>query len=133
MALRTEVLVFGCREDDLAVLRSVAGPSGATLLAVDSPAELTEHAIRRRPAAVILGVGGQTPDRLDLIPVLRATRDTLPVIVVAEEDSLELERSTRQRSIFYYLVHPVDRAEVEAVLRDALRAGRQRPGGRSVP
>jgi DNA-binding NtrC family response regulator len=124
MALRTEVLVFGCREDDLAVVRSIAEPSGATLLAMGSPAELAEHAIKRRPAAVILGVGVRALDRLELIPVLRATRDTLPVIVIAEEDSLELERSARQRSIFYYLVHPVDRAEVEAVLRDALRSAR---------
>jgi DNA-binding NtrC family response regulator len=121
MAQRAEMLVFGCREDDLAVLRSASGPDGPALLTVDSPAMLAEHAIRRRPVAVILGVATRTLDHLDLIPVLRATRDNLPVIVIAEDDSLDLERSARQQSIFYYLVHPIDRSEVEAVLKDALR------------
>ncbi len=121
MALRPEMLVFGCREDDLAVLRSASGPNGPILLAVDTPAELAEYSIRRRPVAVILGVTTRRLDHLDLIPLLRAARDDLPVIVIAEQDSLELERSARQKSIFYYLVHPVDRFEVEAVLKDVLR------------
>ena len=121
MALRAEMLVFGCREDDLAVLRSASKPNGPILLTVGSAAELAEHSIRRRPVAVILGVAAGTPDHLDLIPVLRASRDDLRVIVIAEDDSLDLERSARQKSIFYYLVHPIDRFEVEAVLKDVLR------------
>lgn len=124
MALRAEVLVFGCREDDLAVLRGATGPDGPILLTVDSAAELAEHAIRRHPIAVILGVAAGDLERLDLIAVLRAARAALPVIVIADADSLELERRARQKSIFYYLVHPLDRAEVEAVIKDVLRCAR---------
>jgi DNA-binding NtrC family response regulator len=124
MAGRSEVLVMGCREDDLAVLRSASGPNGPLLLTVDGAADLAEHAIRRHPAAVIIGVGTLTLHHLDLIPVLRAARQDLPVIVIAEDDSLEVERSARQKTIFYYLVHPLERAEVEAVLRDAMRCAR---------
>lgn len=121
MAPRPELLVFGCREDDLAVLRKAAGPRGAVLLHVESSAELAQHAIERRPVAVFVGVATRTVGHLDLIPVIRAVRGDLPVIVIAEEDSLELERSARQKPIFYYLVHPLDRPEVEAVLQDVLR------------
>jgi DNA-binding NtrC family response regulator len=124
MALRPEMLVMGCREDDLAVLRSAAGTNGPVLLTVDSATDLAEHAIRRCPAAVILGVATQTLHHLDLIPVLHAAREHLPVIVIAAEDSLVLERSARQKSIFYFLVHPIDRTEVEAVLKDLLRCPR---------
>ena len=45
----------------------------------------------------------------------------MPVIIVAEEDSLELERRARGKSIFYYLVHPIDPSEVEALLKNVMR------------
>ncbi len=121
MVARAEVIVFGCRETDLAVLRSAAGPRGPVLLGVESPAEFVQHAIARRPVAVFLGIGSRTLARLDVIPVIRAVRSDVPVIIVAEEDSLELERKARGESIFYYLVHPVDRSEVEALLKNIMR------------
>jgi DNA-binding NtrC family response regulator len=121
MSPRAEMLVFGCREDDLAVLRSASGATGPVPLTVESPAELARRVIERRPVAVVLGVATPTLAHLDLIPVIRAARGDLPVIIIGEEDSLELERSARQRSIFYYLVHPIERAEVEAVLKNVLR------------
>jgi len=124
MALRPEMLVMGCREDDLAVLRSASGTNGPVVLTVDSAADLAEHAIKRCPTAVILGVSTQTLHHLDLISVLHAAREHLPVIVIAAADSLVLERSARQKSIFYYLVHPIERAEVEAMLQDLLRGPR---------
>ncbi len=58
---------------------------------------------------------------LDVIRTIRAARSDLPIVVIGEDDSLELERRARQEKIFYYLVHPIDRAEVEAVLKDILR------------
>ena len=121
MTARPELLVFGCREDDLAVLRSALGATGPVLLAIDSTTELARCAIQLRPAAVFLGVSAGTLAHLDLIPVLRAVRRDLPVVIIGDEDSLEIERSARQRSIFYYLVHPLERSEVEAVLKSVLR------------
>lgn len=58
---------------------------------------------------------------LDVIPMIRAVGKELPVIVVGEEDSLDLERRARQHTVFYYLVHPLDLKEVKAVLDDVLR------------
>jgi hypothetical protein len=48
------------------------------------------------------------------------------VLVVADEDSLELERCVRQQGIFYYFVHPLQSPEVEAVLKNLLRRARGR-------
>jgi DNA-binding response OmpR family regulator len=124
MVARAEVIVFGCREADLAVLRNAAGPGGPVVLGVESAAEFAQHAIARRPVAVFLGIGTRTLTHLDVIPVIRAVRNDVPVIVVAEEDSLELERRARGESIFYYLVHPVDRSEVEALLKSIMRHAR---------
>jgi DNA-binding response OmpR family regulator len=124
MAPRRELLAFGCREDDLAVLRRASGPEGPVVRSVKSTAEFAHDALSRGPLAIILGVGERSLGNLDLISVIRAIRSELPVIVIAEEDSLEVERRVRQESIFYYLVHPVDRAEVGAVLNDLLRRER---------
>lgn len=91
------------------------------MLSAETTAELVQHAIARRPVAVFLGLRARRLDHLDVIPVLRAVRGDLPVVIVAEEDSLELERRARQQSIFYYLVHPVDRSEVEALFKSVMR------------
>jgi DNA-binding NtrC family response regulator len=121
MSSRAQVLVFCCQEEDIEALRRAAGPQGPALLIAESPVAVTHHVVAGHPLAVFLGVGNSTLEHLDLIPVIHAARRELPVIVIAEEDSLELERKARQKSIFYYLVHPVDPQEIEAVLKDVLR------------
>jgi DNA-binding NtrC family response regulator len=121
MATRDEVLVFGCREDDLAVLAEAFGRKGPVLRAVTSATEFAQHAVSHRRLAIVLGVGIRSVSHLDLIPLIRAVRSSLPVIVIADEDSLELERNAREKNIFYYLVHPIGKSEVEAVLKDVLR------------
>jgi DNA-binding NtrC family response regulator len=125
MATRDELLVFGCREDDFAVLAEALGPRGPALRSATSAAEFAQHAVSRRPLALILGVGIRSMAHLDVIPVIRTVRRSLPVIVIAEEDSLELERSAREKSIFYFLVHPIERSEVKAVLKDVLRLAKK--------
>ncbi|MBI3950093.1 MAG: hypothetical protein HY314_06530 [Acidobacteria bacterium] len=63
----------------------------------------------------------QTEDRswIEFIPVFNNLLPHLPIIIVAEPDSLETERLVRQGKIFYYLLKPVDMTEIKAVLRDA--------------
>lgn len=106
------------------MLRSAADPDGPLLRGVDTPVQLARRAMVDHPLAVVLGVCNATLSHLDVIPVLRAIRSELPVIVIAEEDSLDLERAVRQNAIFYYLVHPLQRREVRAVLRNLLRRAR---------
>ena len=124
MLAHAEILVCGCPEDDLAVIRIAAEPDGSVVRAVDNPVMVAQYAMSQGPVAVVLGAGADTFDHLDVIPVIRAIKSDLPVIVVAAEDSLDLERTARQRGIFYYLVHPIDPSETRAVLRNILRSKR---------
>lgn len=121
MTTLDEVLVYCCRDEDVVVLKEVCAASGAVLRIEPTPVEVAHSTVARRPIAVFIGAGRRHPGNLDIIPVIRAVRNDLPVIVIAEEDSLDLERSARQQSIFYYLVQPIERAEVEAVLKDVRR------------
>jgi DNA-binding response OmpR family regulator len=121
MRSRPELLIFRCHEDDSAVIERAAGPRDTVCVSLSSRAEVVHHVATRRPVGVFLGVGDDTLAHLDVIPMLRAVGREPPVIVVAEKDSLDLERRARQQTIFYYLVHPIDLQEVEAVLDDLLR------------
>ncbi len=121
MAPHGEVLVWGCRADDLSVLRHACRLEGQSVLVLKRTAEVARQAASGSPLALVLGIGRRSRTRLDVIPVFRAVRKELPVIVIADEDSLELERRARRAGIFYYLVHPIDSREVKAVLEDLLR------------
>jgi len=121
MAPGKDLLAFDCREEDLDVLRGAVGPKGPALHVVSSPVQAAHLAMARRPLALILGLRKQTLSNLEVIPVIRAARGDLPVIVIGSRDSLEVEKAARQIGIFYYLVHPLDPAEVHAVLKVVLR------------
>lgn len=121
MPSRGEVLVYCCRGEDVAVLREVCSKIGSALRIEPSRVEVAHATVARRPSAIFIGAGDRSLKNLDVINVIQAIRQDLPIIVIAEDDSLELERIARQKGIFYYLVQPIERAEVEAVLQDALR------------
>ena len=122
MTARQEMLVFGCRADDVKLLIHAVERLEPALRVMDDPGEFARHAVSHRPLAVVLGVGRGTLAHLDMIPLIRAVRRELPVILIAEDASLELERRARQHKIFYYLVHPIEGSEVKAVLKDLLRS-----------
>jgi DNA-binding NtrC family response regulator len=64
---------------------------------------------------------------LGLIDLLNRLFPAVPVIVVADGNSLKTERQARQGTIFYYLLRPVDLPEMNTVMRLAMRkAGRLR-------
>ncbi len=116
-----EILVFGCAPEDRRLLRTASASSGSVVRTVASRVEIAKELVSRRPAAVFLGVNRDTLAHLEVIPLIRAVSPRVRVIVVAEDDSLDVERRAREKSVFYYLVHPLQEAETEAVLRDVLR------------
>jgi DNA-binding response OmpR family regulator len=125
MARPEELLVFNCQAADLAVLKSVGRRAGVAVRVAGSETEFAREAIARRPSSAVLGLSRHTLTSLDVISVIRAAHDDLPVIVIAEEDSLDLERRAREKGLFYYLLRPVSREEVTAVLRNLLRQVRK--------
>ena len=121
MATPAEVLVFNCQPVDLTVLWDVSRGMGVDVRVAGSETEFAREAITRRPSAAVLGLSRETLSGLNVINVIRAAHEDLPVIVIAEEDSLELERRARETGLFYYLVGPVSRGEMRAVLKSLLR------------
>ncbi len=76
--------------------------------------------VAERPYACVLldlllpGLSG-----LEVLAIIRGSYPRLPVVAMAEENSLELERRARIRRVFYYLVEATDREELRNVLASA--------------
>jgi DNA-binding NtrC family response regulator len=133
MSPRPEVLALGCRDDDVSLLSRAFERIEPDLRVMSEPRDLAREVATRRILAIVLGFGAPSTDRLDLIPVIHAIRSDLPVVVIADDASLELESAARREKIFYYLVHPLETPEIKVVLQDLLRyVGIRRGSGAST-
>jgi len=72
-------------------------------------------------ALCVIGVSREDEEDLEFLPCLNQVDPWLPVIVVNDRDSLETQRKVRSHRVFYYLVEPLDRDEVRAVIDAAAR------------
>jgi len=72
-------------------------------------------------ALCVVGLSRQSEEQLGYLSCLNQVDPWLPVIVVNDCDSLETQRKVRSHRVFYYLVEPLDRIEVRAVIDAAAR------------
>ena len=75
--------------------------------------------------ALLLGLCREPEEgKLDIfsaIPILRKIDPALPVIAIACNDSLELEKKARVAGIFYYLIKPLEANEVRMSVNNAIK------------
>ena len=100
--------------------------SGHTIDFVESSSRAVQRVLAEPCGVVFVSVSLSDEEGLDTISVVHDLDSQLPVVAVAERESLDLEREARLRKVFYYLVQPVDAEELEAVVGRALAA---KPGG----
>lgn len=72
-------------------------------------------------ALCVIGLSRESEEDLEYLPCLNQVDPWLPVIVVNDRDSIETQRKVRSHRVFYYLVEPLDRDEVRAVIDAAAR------------
>jgi len=70
--------------------------------------------------AAVLFLGASSREIWDLIPLVGRVDPRLPILTVAQEDSVETQREIRRSRVFYHLTQPVDADEVREALREAL-------------
>ena len=106
---------------------------------ISSVNDLLARLCKQQYDALILGIDAHGMKCYELIPLIREIDDQLPVIVTSSDDSLEVATRVREQGIFYYVLKPVDIAEIKMVLKNALqrrslwfqrqkRSGNQRQG-----
>ena len=75
--------------------------------------------------ALLIGLGQQLEEGklggLKAIPIIKKIDPNLPIIAIAPNDSLEIERKARVAGIFYYLIQPLEAKEVRISVNNAIR------------
>lgn len=116
-----KVLVFSRRTPEEGGLSRMLADDGYQVEWTDSgPAAICE-ALTGTLAACIISVGRNAEREVDYLPCLNRVDPKLPIIVLSDHDSIELQRKVRRHKVFYYLLEPLDRNEFRSVLRSAVR------------
>lgn len=116
-----KILVFSRRPPAKGGLAAMLADAGYQVEWTDSgPAAICE-ALTGTLAACIIAVGQSAEREVDYIPCLNRVDPKLPIVVVSDHDSIELQRRVRRHRVFYYLLEPLDADELRAVLRSAVR------------
>lgn len=119
MKERRAILILGCDEASTGVMRLCLAPRGLDMMLVGSPTALVRDVMSCAPVAIVVGMSHEGD--LESIEMAHAVDRSLPVIAIAKEDSIELERRAREARIFYYVVEPLLENEFAAVIDDVLR------------
>jgi DNA-binding NtrC family response regulator len=59
--------------------------------------------------------------QIEKLSVVRKIDGDLPVVLISEGDSIDIEKSARLQGVFYYFVEPVNIKELKEVLRESAR------------
>lgn len=116
-----KVLVFSRKPPEEGGLTSLLADEGYQVDWTDSGPSAICEALTGALAACIIFVGRNAEREVDYIPCLNRVDPKLPIVVISEHDSVELQRKVRRHRVFYYLLLPLDREEIRAVLRSAVR------------
>ena len=115
------VLVFSRKAPEEGGITSLLADEGYQVDWTDSGPSAICEALTGTLAACIIFVGRNAEREVDYIPCLNRVDPKLPIVVISEHDSVELQRRIRRHRVYYYLLLPVDRDELRAVLRSAIR------------
>jgi len=116
-----KLLVFSRKPPEAGGISSLLKEEGYQVEWTDSGPSAICEALTGTLAACIIIVGRNAEREVDYIPCLNRVDPKLPIIVISEHDSVELQRKIRQHRVYYYLLLPLNRDEIRAVLRSAVR------------
>ena len=116
-----KVLVFSRKPPEEGGVSTILAEEGFQVEWTDSGPTAICEALSGKLAACIIFVSRNAEREVDYIPCLNRVDPKLPIIVISEHDSVELQRKVRRHRVFYYLLLPIDREEIRAVLRSAVR------------
>jgi DNA-binding NtrC family response regulator len=91
---------------------------GLTLVDCRSSQVLLEEIVQKRPAVVLLGFRSHHAEDLGVLQLVRRVSPDVPLVLIADQGSLDAQRFAQRVRPIYYAVSPVDPSE----LRDALSA-----------
>ena len=114
------ILCISERFEDVRQIQASLQREGHEVLSAEDRFRAVEILVERTVDAAILFLRAGSKELWDLIPVLGRLDPKLPVLTVAEEDTVEAQREIRRSRVFYHLTYPVDLDELRQALQEAL-------------
>lgn len=114
-----------CSSDTALVqsLFQLLSPQGYYIDTADCASDMMQKILSQNFKVIILSLHIKGMDSLQAIPVINRINPQLPIIIVADRASLEIERVARSNKIFYYFVKPIEPEELWSVVKQALAKG----------
>lgn len=92
----------------------------------DALSRTVQKLLSERFGALVLGVYTNDIESVEMIALAHQIDAQLPIVTIGDRESLQMERKVRQEKVFYYMVQPIDRHEVETAVHQALERGGRR-------
>ena len=121
-----KVLIFSREKVDGEKLSTILGVDLYDIVWTDNGPETIVQALAGNLDAVVIFVQKKGHRELEYIPCLNSIDDTLPVVVVSDQDSLKFQREIRRHRVFYYLPLPLEADEIRSVMEDAVASASKR-------
>jgi DNA-binding response OmpR family regulator len=102
-------------------VQSLLEAEGFDLVSCADGRALLEEVMHRTPDAIVYALGADCRQDLGVLRVMRRAVPDVPLVLLAAEDSLDTRKVTQPLRPTYYVVCPVDGAELGDVLRAAIR------------
>jgi DNA-binding NtrC family response regulator len=100
--------------------RAMLEREGLSLVDCGTSQVLLEAIVQRGPAVVLLGFRSHSETDLGVLQLVRRVSPDVPLVLLADEGSLEAQRFAQRVRPIYYAVSPVDPSELREALRAAL-------------
>lgn len=114
------ILCVSERPEDVRALEISLREEGHEVVVASDRFQAVETLLGREFGAAILFLGASSRAIWELVPLMSRLNRKLPVLTVAQEDSVETQREIRRSRVFYHLTQPVDTGELKEALREAL-------------
>jgi DNA-binding response OmpR family regulator len=114
------ILCVSERPEEVRALEVSLREDGHEVVIVSDRFQAVETILGREFGAAILFLGASSRDIWELVPLMGRLARRLPVLTVAQEDSVETQREIRRSRVFYHLTQPIDTGELKEALREAL-------------
>jgi DNA-binding response OmpR family regulator len=104
---------------------SLLATAGYELVSCADARALLEEVVHRIPDAVVYALSPDCHEDLGVLRLMRRAAPDVPLVLLAAEDSLNTRKLTQALRPIYYVVCPIDGAELQEVIRTAVsRRGR---------
>jgi DNA-binding NtrC family response regulator len=92
----------------------------------DAFSQTVQKLLSTQFGVLVLGVYIDDAESLEMIALAHQIDAQLPIVTIGDRESLQMERKVRLEKVFYYMVQPIDRHEVETAVHQALEKGGRR-------